>query len=69
MLVVRVCSGGKIYIIVNPNFLHCMHEINVAAKVWGGLPAQTAWRATEKATLKIDRESGLLSVRRKKPLL
>ena len=46
-----------------------MHEINVATKVWGGLPAQTAWRATEKATLKIDREGGLLSVRRQKPLL
>ena len=53
----------------NFNLPHRMHEKNVTIKVCGGLPVQTAWRAMGKATLKIDRESGLLSVRRQKPLL
>ena len=59
-----MCSDGKTYIIVNLNLLHCMNEINIATKVWGGLPAQTALACYGKATLKIDRESGLLNVRK-----
>ena len=45
----KMYPSSETFISENLNLQHCMHGNNVANQVWGGLPAQTAWCATEKA--------------------